>query len=386
MTHRKTATFIGAIVLACTLFTIACTKNDTAVNDNATSSVLNLPDTPFNYANQSLPAYLVAPPILNQINTPANNAITDYGATLGRVLFYDKNLSINNTVACASCHKQELAFADATALSKGFAGGNTGRNSMSLMNARYYPSGKFFWDERAATLEIQTLTPIQDHTEMGMNLDTLVKKLSALTYYNTLFQNAFGSTTITSDKISKALSQFVRSIISYQSKYDEGRQAFAVNQPPGNVDFLNFIAEENRGKQLFFSPQLACAACHGSETFTAVTAKNNGLDATNIDAGVGAITGNANMNGLFKANSIRNVELTSPYMHDGRFTSLEQVVEHYNSGVKPNPNLDPILKDPLGNPRTLNLSAADKAALVAFLKTLTDKKITVDEKFSNPFK
>ncbi len=386
MKYQKTAATILSIVACCSLITIACKKNDTAAQGPAISSVLNIPITPFNYANQTLPAYLQTPLIAGQINTPANNPITDNGATLGRVLFYDKNISFNNTVSCASCHKQDLGFADATALSKGFAGGNTGRNSMGLANARYYLDGKFFWDERAATLEVQTLTPIQDHTEMGMNLDSLVKKLSALAYYGPLFNNAFGSSTVTSDRISKALSQYVRSIVSYQSKYDDGRAAFAPNIGPGTVDFANFTTEENRGKQLFFSPQLACAGCHGTETFTAAAPKNNGLDATTIDSGVGRITGNPNQNGLFKVNSIKNIELTPPYMHDGRFTTLEQVVEHYNSGVKAHPNLDPILKDPQGNPRRLNLSAADKAALVAFLKTLTDHKLCTDEKFGNPFK
>jgi len=386
MRYQKTTAIIFFTVACCSIITIACKKNETVTIDTSVSSVLNLPATPFNYANQILPAFLQAPPISGQINAPANNTITDNGATLGRILFYDKNLSFTNTVSCASCHKHELGFADATVLSKGFAGGNTGRNSMGLTNARYYPNGKFFWDERAATLEAQTLIPIQDHTEMGMALDSLEKKLSKLAYYNSLFNNAFGSSTITSDRISKALSQYVRSIVSYQSKYDDGRAAFAPNVGPGNVDFANFTTEENRGKQLFFSPQLACAACHGTETFTAADAKNNGLDATTIDAGVGAITGNPNLNGLFKVNSIKNIELTAPYMHDGRFTTLEQVVEHYNSGVKAHPNLSNVLKDPLGNPRRLNLSVADKAALVAFLKTLTDRKLCSDEKFSNPFK
>jgi cytochrome c peroxidase len=387
MRYPKTTAAISSIVVSCLLITIACKKTETVSIDPAVSSVLNLPATAFNYANQALPAYLQTPPIAGQVNTPANNAITDNGATLGRVLFHDKNLSFNNTVSCASCHRQDLGFADATALSKGFAGGNTGRNSMGLANAKYYPNGKFFWDERAATLEAQTLLPIQDHTEMGMNLDSLVKKLSALTYYPSLFNNAFGSTTITSDKISKALSQYVRSIVSYQSKYDEGRQTFAPNVAPGGAaNFPNFTTEENRGKELFFSPQNACAACHGTETFTGLDARNNGLDVTTTDAGVGIITGNANLNGAFKVNSLKNIGLTAPYMHDGRFATLEQVVEHYNSGVKAHPNLSNVLKDPLGNPRRLNLSAADKAALVAFLKTLTDQKLCTDEKFSNPFK
>jgi len=383
-------TFRKPLILASLMVTIvcmnACKKNTDTNTVDPVASALNLPSTPFNYANAGLPAYLLTPPVLNEINTPADNAITDNGATLGRVLFYDKHLSINTQVSCASCHNQQLAFSDSAILSKGFAGASTVRHSMSLINAKYYPGGKFFWDERAATLEIQTLTPIQDHAEMGMTLDTLVKRLSALSYYPILFENAFGSKVITSDKISKALSQFVRSIISYQSKYDDGRVSFPANQNPGGVDFTNFTAQENRGKQLFFGPQLNCAKCHGTETFTAGPPKNNGLDAVNIDKGIGGITNNPNQNGLFKVGSIRNIELTAPYMHDGRFATLEQVVEHYNSGVKANPQLSVDLKNPDGTPRQLNLSATDKAAVVAFLKTLTDRKVIADVKYASPFK
>ena len=202
-----------------------------------------------------------------------------------------------------------------------------------------------------------------------------------------LFTKAFGNSTINSNTISKALSQFVRSIISYQSKYDQGRQTLpAAPTPPPNAVFSNFTAQENRGKEIFLSPIGGCAPCHGSETFTAPEAKNNGLDVTVTDRGFGSVTNNAADNGLFKVTSLRNVELTAPYMHDGRFTTLEQVVEHYNSGVKNNPNLSPQLKLPNGQPRLLNISTVDKAALVAFLKTLTDRNVTTDVKYSNPFK
>jgi cytochrome c peroxidase len=348
---------------------------------------LNLPATPFNYANIVQPAYLTAPNIQGHVNTPANNAITDNGATLGRVLFYDKNLSFNNTISCASCHKQANAFSDPVALSSGFNGGLTGRNSMGLTDAKYYPNGSFFWDQRAASLEIQTLTPIQDHTEMGMTLTGLETKLKTLAYYPSLFTKAFGNSTITSDKVSLALSQYVRSIVSYQSKYDAGRQTFPAGPPPApNTPFPNFTAEENRGKDIFLSAQGGCAACHGTETFTAAQEKNNGLDLTTVDRGFGAVSNNTANDALFKVTSLRNVELTAPYMHDGRFTTLEQVVEHYSTGVQNHPNLSPQLKLPNGQPRLLNLTAQDKAALVAFLKTLTDRTVTTDEKYSNPFK
>lgn len=368
---------------------IACNKNNdsTPAPVDPVAAVLNLPATPFNYANPSMPAYLTAPPIQGQINTPAGNQITDNGATLGRVLFYDKNLSINNTIACASCHKQANAFSDPVAKSTGFNGGFTGRNSMSLIDAKYYPNGRFFWDQRAATLEDQVLTPIQDLVEMGMTLSALETKLKALAYYPTLFTKAFGDATITSSRISLALSQFVRSIVSFQSKYDAGRSTFPpAPAPPDNAVFPNFTAQENRGKEIFLSPIGGCAPCHGSETFTAPQEKNNGLDLTTVDRGFGAVTNNTALDATFKSGSLRNIELTAPYMHDGRFTTLEQVVEHYSSGVKNHPNLSPQLRLPNGQPRLTNLSVPDKAALVAFLKTLTDTNVTADAKYSNPFK
>jgi cytochrome c peroxidase len=369
---------------------IACNKNNDDTNDPApvdpVAAALNLPATPFNYANPAMPAYLNAPNILGQINTPAGNPITDNGATLGRVLFYDKNLSLNNTISCASCHKQANGFSDPVAKSLGFNGGTTGRNSMSLIDAKYYPNGRFFWDQRAATLEDQTLMPIQDLVEMGMTLPQLEAKLKTLTYYPTLFTKAFGDPNINSGRIAAALSQFVRSIVSFQSKYDVGRAAFTAGPPPPNAPYANFTAQENRGKEIFLTPVGGCAPCHGSETFTAPEEKNNGLDMATIDRGFGAVTNNTSLDATFKVTTLRNVELTAPYMHDGRFATLEQVVEHYSSGVKNHPNLSPQLRLPNGQPRLTNLNAADKAALVAFLKTLTDVNVSTDVKYSNPFK
>jgi cytochrome c peroxidase len=389
MLATKPKMFIIAGISALFVF-IACKKNSTGNPSDTVdpvAAVLNLPATPYNYANPTMPGYLNAPPIQAQINTPGNNPITDNGATLGRVLFYDKNLSVNNTIACASCHKQANAFSDEEIKSKGFNGGLTGRHSMSLINAKYYPNGRFFWDQRAATLEEQVLMPVQDLVEMGMTLQFLETKLKGLAYYPSLFTKAFGDATITSDRISKALAQFVRSIVSYQSKYDAGRSTFPnAPAPPPNAPFPNFTAQENRGKELFLLPQTACAACHGSETFTAPLEKNNGLDLTTIDRGFGAVANNTALDATFKVGSLRNVELNAPYMHDGRFATLEQVIEHYSSGVRNHPNLSPQLRLPNGQPRLGNFTPQDKAALVAFLKTLTDVSVSTDVKFSNPFK
>ena len=387
-TTKPRMLFIAGISLLSVL--IACNKSsDTAPpapTPDPVAAALNLPSTPFNYANPALPGYLNTPNIIGQVNTPANNPITDNGATLGRVLFYDKNISVNNTIACASCHKQAFAFSDPLAKSNGFNGGLTGRNSMPLTDAKYYPNGRFFWDQRAATLEDQVLMPIQDAVEMGMTLPNLETKLKALAYYPPLFQKAFGDNNITSDRISKALAQFVRSIVSYQSKYDAGRGAF----PPGpllpGTVFANFTPQENQGLQIFTGPQGGCVPCHGTETFTAPQEKNNGLDLTTIDRGFGAVLNNTNFDATFKVGSLRNIELTAPYMHDGRFTTLDQVVEHYSSGVKNHPNLSQQLRLPNGQPRLANLTVQEKTALVAFLRTLTDAAMIADVKYSNPFK
>jgi cytochrome c peroxidase len=349
---------------------------------------LDLPFPPYDYANPDLPPHFEAPRVQAFNNTPTTNPTTNDGATLGRVLFYDTSLSANETTACASCHRQELAFTDDTALSLGFDGGETGRNSMHLANVAYYERGRFFWDERAATLEEQVLMPIQDPVEMGMTLEDLLLRVEAQPYYPELFERAFGDEAITTDRISKALAQYVRSIVSYQSRYDEGLAQVGVPV----VDFPNFTPQENLGRQLFFSPQGNCAVCHltndgppgpgtpppNDAIFFVRDPVNNGLDATTTDEGVG--------DGAFKSPSLRNIALSGPFMHDGRFATLEQVVAHYDSGVQPHPNLDPRLRGPDGQPQRLNLTAEERAAIVAFLGTLTDEALLEDPKYADPFR
>ena len=335
-----------------------------------------LPTTSYNYANITLPSHFNNAQITGADNTPTNNPITNAGATLGRVLFYDKRLSANNTIACASCHLQSNGFSDPAQFSTGFAGGLTGRNSMGLANASYFQSGRFFWDERAATLEAQTLMPIQDSVEMGLTLNQLVTKVSAESYYPPLFAQAFGTPEVTSDRISRALAQFVRSMVSYQSKYDQGVV----------TNFSNFTAQENQGRQIF-NGQGRCDNCHTTDLFIAPEARNNGLELVSTDNGLGIVTGNPADNGKFKVPSLRNIALTGPFMHDGRFTTLAEVVEFYNSEVQAHPNLDRRLRQvgPNGPPRRLNLTQAQKDALVAFMETLTDQAFVSDAKFSDPF-
>ncbi|MCB9713940.1 MAG: cytochrome-c peroxidase [Myxococcales bacterium] len=331
-------------------------------------------------------------------NTPSDNEITDAGATLGRVLFYDRTLSANHTISCSSCHGQANGFTDTATFSEGFDGGLTGRNSMSIANARFYAPGHFFWDERADTLEDQVLMPIQNEVEMGLTLEELVDRVSAQPYYPALFEDAFGDPDVDTQRISWALAQFVRSISSYRSPWDEGIEAGGT---PGGP-FPNYSAQENRGKDVFFGPG-RCAVCHLGQPgpppppgaplpnvaiFMLNEAANNGLDAAlvNDDNGLGDVTGDPGLNGVFKSPSLRNVELTAPYMHDGRFSTLREVIDHYDSGVEDHPNLDPRLRAPDGSPQRLNLSEADKDALEAFLRTLTDDALIEDPRFSDPFR
>ena len=393
---RRTVTTLALIVFTALMF-IACQREDkvepTAAPANTT--VLNLPATPYDYSTLVLPAHLTTNVLLgpgqnaavDNDNTPANNPVTDHGATLGRVLFHDKGLSANGTISCSSCHLQQHAFSDTATLSLGFNGGTTRRHSMSLVNARWYERGRFFWDERAATLEEQVLMPFQDAVEMGMTLPQVVSAVQARSFYPVLFENAFGTDEIGSERIALALAQYVRSIVSTRSRYDIGRQQVAL--PTDN--FPNFTASENNGKLLFFRPIPAgggCVGCHSTEAFINPDngPTNNGLDLTSTDdLGVFEAIPNPNFLGAFKVPSLKSVELSPPYMHDGRFATLEEVVEHYNSGIQAHPNLGAALKDPNGDPVQLNLTTQEKADLVAFLKTLTDDDLANDVRFSDPF-
>jgi len=387
-------------VIAGIIGVYACSKenetDESLVPDPSYAGILNLPSTPYNYANIVLPNhFMINTPgplptaIVQEDNQNPNNPITNAGATLGRVLFYDKILSKNNTISCGNCHRQNLAFGDTAVLSRGFEGGNTRRHSMSLVYSRYYKRGHFFWDERAQTLEDQVLMPIQDGVEMGLTLTELQQKVSGQSYYPSLFKAAFGTETITTDLIAKALAQFVRSIVSYSSKYDQGRSQ--VNAP--GAPFPNFTAEENQGKQLFFQPVgnggAGCFGCHTTEAFInpAPGPINNGLDENSTnDFGAYETTPQPRFLGAFKVPSLRGISQRPPYMHDGRFKTLAEVIEHYNSGVKNHPNLAPALRDSTtGQPIKLHFSESQKAALVAFLNTLSDDQLSKDVRWSDPF-
>ncbi len=366
-----------------------------------------LPERTDSYANPDLPPHFQTALVRRFDNTPGDNPTTDDGATLGRVLFYDRRLSKDGSVSCGSCHVQAHAFTDPERFSKGVGGRLGDRNSMSLVNLRFHQSGRLFWDERSASLEEQVLEPIANPREMAFDVDQAVEAVKSDPAYATLFRKAFGSEEVTRDRVAKALAQFVRSMVSYRSKFDEG----LVQSRSIAADFPNFTPSENLGKSIFLgdherSSRGNCATCHlrnyaffqrsdrakQSAIFMPDRLMSNGIDAEYVttDNGVGDLTLDRGDFGKFRSPDLRNVELTAPYMHDGRFKTLEEVVEHYNTQVKPHPNLDPQLRDAprQGRPgvRLMNLDKGEKAALVAFLKTLTDRPFVTDPKFSDPFR
>ena len=321
------------------------------------SAKLNLPELPYDYTfNSSL-------------------------ATLGRVLFYDTNLSSDKSISCASCHRQKLAFSDNVAHSKG-VNGDSKRNSIALFGGfQYYAApNSFFWDERAKRMEDQPGITIQDPIEMDMKMEDVVKRIKKEDYYKVLFRKAFQSEDITEEKLTAALVHFVRSIVSNQSKYDEEikKGSFGPNR-----DFKGYTDAENLGKKLY---QENCAACHGILLNPTVATANNGLDMEYTDKGVGALNHDPGSFGVFKVPLIRNVELTAPYMHDGRFKTLEEVIDFYSEGIQDHPNLHTALRDSNGKAKKMNFTQQEKDGLVAFLKTLTDRKFITDKKYSNPFK
>jgi len=337
----------------------------------------------FNYENQDTPSYI------SNDNTPQDNLLTDAGATLGRVLFYDKNLSVNNKIACASCHLQEFAFGDTSVVSTG-VNGVTGRHSMRLVNARFSDEVNAFWDERASSLEDQATKPIQDHVEMGfsgengdLGFDDLIQKLNAIDYYPVLFEFVFGDSEITEPRVQKAIAQFVRSMESFDAKFDIGRAQVGNN----NAAFPNFTSQENMGKDLFFSPPplggAGCFRCHGGSEFSIVpNCNNNGVIGVANDSMAIDLTNT-------KAPSLRDLVnplgmMNGPFMHNGSLNNLMDVINHYNDleEVPENTNLDFRLAGPMHD---MNLTQSEKEALIAFLGTLTGVEIYTAEKWSNPF-
>jgi cytochrome c peroxidase len=308
--------------------------------------------------------------------TPRSNPTTNAGATLGRVLFYDKRLSVTNTMSCSSCHEQSHGFASSQRFNVGVQGVPLKRQAMPLANVRYNLRDAYFSDLRAQTLENLVLMPIQESTELGNSLDLLEAKLAATDFYPPLFTAAFGTPEVTRDRIAKAVAQFLRSMISYQSRFEQAFDTMEVNQPINPSAILT--AQELAGQQVWATSTNVCGGCHTDFVFTTNDAQNNGLDATITDPGY--------QFGKFRAASLINIAVSGPYMHDGRFSTLREVIDHYDHGIQFSFNLPGELRNAAFNgSRQLNLSETDKQALEAFLNTLTDDKFLHDPKFSNPF-
>lgn len=320
-----------------------------------------------------------------------NIGITNEGATLGRVLFYDKILSIDNTISCGSCHHQAIGFADVARQSVGFDNQLTDRNAPPISNL--YDDNLLFWDGRSTSINDLVLRPIRNHKEMGMeDMNFLVTKIKAAPYYSELFTKAYGNGEVTSEKIADAMTQFIKSMIGCDSPVDRHSQSGGELSP---------LALE--GMNIFFGKG-TCYNCHSGPDFNdrggffsdpffppngggfgwAQNIADIGLDKNYTDVGMGVF--DEALVGVFKIPSLRNVALTAPYMHDGRFASLEEVVNHYNSGIQRSPNLDNVFKSwDTGEAITLGLTDGEKAALVTFLHSLTDDNYMGDSRFSDPF-
>lgn len=357
--------FISLVVVI--VLAYSCKDDDADV-----PQTIELDETPYILEYGSFPPPSIA----------SDNELTIQGVKLGRMLFYEKMLSQDGSMACASCHLQEFAFSDTARFSIGVKGLPGGRQAMGVFNMAWN-TNEFFWDGRAHLVRDQSLGPIQDELEMNETLENVIAKLSASQTYKDQFTRAFGSSEITAEKMSLAMEQFMNSIVSYQSLYDEFL-----------VDTTVFNESQKRGRDLFFQEYneffpnesgADCAHCHGGANFENDQYMNNGLntDAEIKDEGRGKVTKKPEDKGKMKVPSLRNVAITAPYMHDGRFNTLEEVVDHYNSGLKASSTLDLALEQTRGT--GLRLSEQDKTDLVNFLKTLTDTKLTTNPDYSSPF-
>ena len=321
-------------------------------------------------------------------------------ALLGRVLFYDTRVSATGETSCASCHDQQIAFSDDKAFSDGINGAVTKRNSIALGSvptfapviSGYGSSGdefqrardgdvRFFWDERAGTIKEQSEQTIADELEMGKDIHELSSELKEIEMYRILTMKAFGTTELTPDRITLALERFTSSIVSMNTRFD----ALADESFRGGNFLSDATDQERNGMRLFLDN---CASCHGESMGKPfVTVANNGLDEISEDKGIGEMSGVFRDNGVFKVPFLRNVALTGPYMHDGRFETLREVIDHYSDGIRNHPNLHRNLRAANGiTPRRMNFTEEEKQALVSFLEMTTDQTVLTDERFSDPFR
>jgi len=333
---------------------------------------------------QTTPVKLERPQFFLPFLPVDNNELTEEGIELGRFLFYDPILSEDGSQSCASCHNQIYAFTDKLTTSVGIKGIAGSRNSMSLFNLNWHDKG-FFWDGRAATLRQQILMPIEDPIEMASTVTGALERINAKPFYNELFYKAFGKQKATADELAKAIEQFMLTLISSNSRFDKGRRGeLALTQD--ELDGLTFTQAEN-------DPSVGarggdCFHCHGTngELFTDNAFKNNGLDQVLTDKGRYNVTGLEKDKGLFKTPTLRNLSFTGPYMHDGRFATIEEVLDHYGEHVILNsPNIDANMNKArsIGQIKFTN---EEKRIMLAFLRSLDDHEFISNPAFSDPFK
>ncbi len=356
------------------LFLIGACKKDEPMKDDVEAQ------TAIDAIYNPTPYELDIPRVLPDMDIPADNQLTVAGVELGRHLFFDPILSSDSTISCASCHLPELGFSDPNALSFGVNNAIGTRNAMSLVNVGFFTRG-LFWDGRSATLEAQALLPVEDHLEMNESWPNVLEKLRHHPSYPRMFREAFGiefTDDIDETLTTKAIAQFERTLISGNSRFDQAMR---------NEIFLE--DEEVNGQQLYFfelsqqQDHPGCSHCHGGPLLTDNRFVNNGLDSVaNLngfaDKGRGEVTGNFGDNGKFRVPSLRNIALTAPYMHDGRFQTLEEVLDHYASGGHAAENLD-------ANIRPFTLTEKQKEELIAFLNTFTDEEFVNNPNFKSPF-
>ena len=335
------------------------------------------------------PYALEIPPFFPPMDIPEDNPLTVEGIELGRLLFWEKSLSADGTMSCGSCHLPSAGFADPNQYSTGITGAQGFRNAMAIVNIGW--STSFFWDGRTASLEEQILEPVSHPDEMALPWDEAVTRLqnapNATTQidYPSRFAHAFGPGDITAERTTQAIAQFLRTLISANSKFDQwrrGETTLADDEFAGYEMFLR----EGGDPEVTPGGQFGgdCFHCHSEAglQFSDYLFRNNGLDSVfTPDPGLAGVTGNALDSGRFKTPTLRNVALSAPYMHDGRFQTLEEVIEHYNSGGVPSSTIDPFMKYNSGG---LTLSAVQKGNLLAFLNTLTDTAFVSDPRFQDP--
>lgn len=336
---------LGLIIVIFTL--VSCSEDD---NDySPVAAPIQIPEL---FENSILP------PVI-----PIDNPQTEEGIALGRRLFFDPLLSGDGKQSCASCHKTPQAFSDDTPTSPGTEGILGSRNTMPLFNLAWNYNERFAWDGKELSLERQVLEPVSNPLEMNADWDEVIERLSNHPEYPELFERAFPSKPISADLVTKAIAQFERTLISANSKFDRyslGQATLTLQELNG----LDVFMREDKGD---------CFHCHGNPNnplWTNNDFHNNGLDASFTDLGLGAVTGDPNDNGKFKSPSLRNLAYTAPYMHDGRFATLEEVIEFYSEGLQDSPTIDPLMKNI--DQGGVQLSDEDKASLIAFLLTLSD--------------